>query len=211
MGCGSFLGDLFYLTDSLLVSPRTQFPPQIDYRGGNEGLHAQLYKMYGEGVIGSEIFIALRVLADRGELRPADLAVHQANAGRHRATHRVDPEVQNALRGIRSRLTQLAQTRANSEKVLADLETRLANLDQGVAAKEQRAQQAVGENDEDTARQRLREKADLVSSHARLGVQVKAMRENLARLDHLRTQLEIKAVELEAVQTREEMTNIEGM
>ncbi len=210
MGCGSLLGDLFYLTDLLLENPRVQHPPQIEYRGGNEGLHAQLYRMYGEGLIGGEVFNALRVLSDRGELRPVDLAVHRANA-RRRPTRRADTEVQNALRGVHLRLTQLTETRATSEKVLADLESRLANLDQGVVAKEQKARQAVGENDEDKARRRLTEKADLAGSHARLAAQAQALREDLARLDHLRDQLENKAAELEAVRAREELAGIEGM
>lgn len=210
MGCGSILGDLFYLADSLLVSPHTQIPPQIDFRGGNEGLHAQLYRMYGEGLISDEIFNTLRTLADEGKLRPIDLAVHRAKVSR-RATRKVDPEVQNALRGVHSRLTQLAETRANSEKVLKDLETRLASLDEVVAAKKQKARQAIGENNEDIARRHLSEKTDLIENQTRLAAQVQALRGDLARLAHLRTQLEIKAVELEAVRSREEMANIEGM
>ena len=138
------------------------------------------------------------------------MAVHRAKVSR-RATRKVDPEVQNALRGVHSRLTQLAETRANSEKVLKDLETRLASLDEVVAAKKQKARQAIGENNEDIARRHLSEKTDLIENHARLAAQAQALREDLARLAHLRTQLEIKAVELEAVRSREEMANIEGM
>ena len=210
MGCGSLLGDLFYMADSLLEKPRVQPLYQIEYRGGNEGLHAQLYRMYGEGVIGEDVFNALRVVADRGELRPADLAVHRANA-RQRLTLRAGSEVQNALRGVHMRLTKLIETRTTSEKILADLEARLANLDKGVASKEQNARQAVSENDEDTARRRLTEKADLVASQTRLFAQVQALREDLARLDHLRTQLETIAAELEAVNARSEMVNFKGM
>lgn len=210
MGCGSILGDLFYLADSLLEGPRTQIPPQIDFRGGNEGLYAQLYRMYGQGQINDDIFNALRVLAAEGNLRPADLAVHRTKTSR-RVTYKADSEVQNALRGVHSRLTQLAETRANSEKVLQDLETRIADLDEAVSAREQNARQAVGENNEDIARRHLSEKNDLADNHARLAAQAQALREDLARLDHLRTQLETKAVELDAVRTREEMANIDGM
>ena len=210
MGGGSLLGDLFYMADSLLEKPRVQPLHQIEYRGGNEGLHAQLYRMYGEGVIGEDVFNALRIVADRGELRPADLAVHRANA-RQRLTLRAGSEVQNALSGVHMRLTKLIETRTTSEKILADLEARLANLDKGVASKEQNARQAVSENDEDTARRRLTEKADLVASQTRLFAQVQALREDLARLDHLRTQLETIAAELEAVNARSEMVNFKGM
>ena len=210
MGCGSLLGDLFYMADSLLEKPRVQPLHPIEYRGGNEGLHAQLYRMYGEGVIGEDVFNALRVVADRGELRPADLAVHRVKVS-HRPISPTDRETQNALIGIQSRLAQLERTRGDSQKVLVDLETRLANLDKGAAIKEQKARLAVGENDEDTARQRLTEKADLASSHSRLAAQAEALREDLARLDHLRTRLETKAAELEAVRAREDLAKINGM
>ncbi len=210
MGCGSLLGDLFYLADSLLENPHVQHSPQINYQGGEEGLHAQLYWMYGEGVISEEIFIALRLLADGGKLRPADLAVHRANV-RRRLNRKADSEVQNALRGVRSRLMQLTEIRSNSEKVLKDLETRLAKLDKVVATKEQKARQAVGKNNEDAARQRLTEKVDLAGSYSRLAAQAQALRDDLARLDHLCTQLETKAAELEAVRAREELSETNMM
>jgi phage shock protein A len=166
--------------------------------------------MYGQGLINDEVFNALRVLSAEGKLRPADLAVHRIKVNR-RATRKVDSELQNALRGIRSRLTQLRETRANSEKVLHDLEARIADLDEAVSAREQKARQAVGENNEDVARRQLSEKTDLIKNRAQLDTQAKALREDLTRLDRLRTQLETKVAELDAVRTREELANIDGM
>lgn len=207
MGCGSPLGDLFYLADSLLVGsgagngqcgtgdatiPARPTPP--------EGLRAQLYQMYGEGQISEEVFTALRALADRGQLRPADLAVHRARARRH-SPDQTDPVTGNALRGIRSRLTQLAQARAASEKVLADLESRLSDIEARVADKEQAAREIVA-RDEASARRRLAEKAELGLSRERLATQADALRADLRRLDDLRAQLEAKSLELEAVQAR---------
>ena len=206
MGCGSVLGDLFYLADSLLdrgasnewrVTSEATFPAR---RTPPEGLRAQLYHMYGEGQISEEVFTALRTLAERGQLRPADLAVHRTRAG-HRPARDGDPVTENALRGIRSRLTQLAQARAASEKVLADLEARLLDIDQRVAGKEQAAREII-ESDEESARQRLAEKAELSLSRDRLAAQAQAMRADLSRLDDLQAQLEAKSIELEAVQAR---------
>ena len=210
MSCGSILGDLFYLTDSLLGGSRNQAPPHVEYRGGSEELHAQLYQMYGQGLINEEAFNALRVLAADGKLRPADLAVHRIKVNRH-ASRIVNSELQNVLRGIQSRLTQLRETRAYSEEVLHDLEARIADLDEAVFAREQNARQAVGENDEVVARRYLSEKTDLIKNRAQLASQEKALRDDLVRLDHLRTQLETRAVELGAVRTREELANIYGM
>jgi len=172
------------------VSPVARHPPLV----------AELYQMYGDGQIGEEVFAALRALADRGQLRPADLAVHRARAQR-RPAGRGDLALASALRGIQVRLAQLAQARATSEKVLADLETRLADLGRQIAGKEQVARETV-ERDEGVARRRLAEKAELAGGRDRLAAQAQALRADLAQLDDLRAQLEIKAAELEAVRAR---------
>lgn len=207
MSCGSPLGDLrgAYLADTLLA-PRPGFATPLSLQNfateEGVGVRAQLYQMYGDGQIGEEVFIALRALAERGQLRPADLAVHRAQA-RRRPTNGNDAAVANTLRGVRSRLAQLAQARAASEKVLADMEARLAGLDERIAGKEQGARTALAvERDEAAARQRLAEKAEFAGSRDRLTAQVEALRADLARLDDLRVQLETKAAELEAVQAR---------
>lgn len=210
MGCGSPLGDLFYLADTLL-SPSPPAPLPLNGRGvrgegrsrsdeRGEGLRARLYRMYGDGQINEEVFTALRSLAERGQLRPADLAVHQARARLGQESHD-DAAISNAQRGIRSRLTQLAQARASAAKVLVDLETRLADIDRRMAGKEQAAREHI-ERDEGAARLRLSEKAELASSRERLAAQAQSLRSELIRLDDLRAQLEFKAVELEAVQAR---------
>lgn len=200
-GCGSPLGDLFYLADSLLVPQPSFLSPTLgEGQGVRADLRAQLYQMYGEGQISEEVFTALRTLADRGQLRSADLAVHRARA-QQRPARRDDPVTANVLRGIRSRLAQLEQARTASERVLTDLETRLADIDQRTVAKEQAAREMI-EHDEESARQRLAEKAELSLSRDRLAAQGQALRTDLSRLDDLRTQLEAKSIELEAVQAR---------
>lgn len=206
MGCGSVLGDLFYLADSLLQQESgngcrvTSDATFTAYHTPPDTLRAQLYQMYGEGQLSEEVFTALRTLAERGQLRPADLAVHRARA-RHRSVGHGDPVTANALRGIRSRLTQLGQVRAASEKVLTNLEAQLLDIHQRMDDKEQAARGIV-ERDEESARQRLAEKAELSLSHDRLEVQVKALQTDLSRLEDLRAQLEAKSLELEAVQAR---------
>ena len=210
MSCGSPLGDLFYLADTLLSpSPLTPLPLSGRWAGGEgqsrsdergEGLRARLYRMYGDGQINEEVFTALRSLAERGQLRPADLTVHQTRARRGQESHN-DAAISNAQRGIRSRITQLAQARASAGKVLVDLETRLAEIDGRMAGKEQAARENI-ERDEETARLRLSEKVELASSRDRLSAQAQALRSQLIRLDDLRAQLDAKSAELEAVQAR---------
>jgi hypothetical protein len=216
MGCGSVLGDLFYLTDALIQKSSlpsqsrevTAIPLTQGVERGNPGvkgerLRTQLYKMYGEGQIDEQVFTALRMLSERGQLRPADLAVHRAGS-RRRPIQREDVEVLNALKGIRSRMSQLTQVRSTSAKVLANLESRLAQLDESIEVKERAARQSV-EYDEEVARQHLVEKNGLSNSYERLSAQAQALRDDLARVDELRSQLEFKAVELQAVLARSEL------
>ena len=204
------LGDLFYLADALIATnvsgqtllytsapitwaPRTGLDMPKDVR-------ARLYQMHGEGQISEEAFQALLVLAEQGQLRPADLAVHQVRARRGGA-QKGDAAIGNALRGIRSRLGQLHRARTDSEKALAGLETSLRELDERIAAKEQAARQVVAQ-DEETARRYLADKAELSISRARVADQAQASRADLARLDDLSVQLKGKMIELESVQAR---------
>ncbi len=219
MGCGSGLGDLFCIADNLLQSPRAlaaapwQPARPLDSAQSGEGLLSHLYKMHGEGQISEEVFTALRDLADRGQLRPADLAVHQARA-RRRPTHLKDMETENALRGIRSRLDQLAGVRKGSEKVMSELQSRITDVDGRMSSKASAARGAVGEGDEQDARRRLTEKAQLSSSRDRLAKQLQLLKEDLAHLDDLTAQLQNKAVEIEAVRARGDLAllgSVEGV
>lgn len=210
MGCGSILGDLFYLADALIATndsgqtlPYTSAPIAWSPRTGLDipgDVRAHLYQMHGEGHVSEEVFQALLALAEQGHLRPADLAVHQVRA-RRGAAQKGDAAIGNALSGIRSRLDQMHLARADSEKVLADLENRLRELDERIAAKEQAARQVVAQ-DEETARRYLADKVELAGSHVRLADQAHALRTDLSRLDDLSVQLEAKVIELESVQAR---------
>jgi hypothetical protein len=111
MGCGSALGDLFYLADALAYRTYdSQLPPDGWRTGGesNESLRTRLYRMHGESQISEEVFNALQVLAERGQLRPADLAVHLARA-RRGGSEGGDAAIGNALRGIRRTQTEQAR------------------------------------------------------------------------------------------------------
>src|SRR3990172_10653784 len=125
MGCGSKLGDLFYLADALIAtndsgqtlpytSAQITWSPETDL-DIPEVVRARLYQMHGEGQISEEAFQALLALAEQGQLRQADLAVHQVRA-RRRAAQKSDAAIGNALRGIRSRLEQLQQARTGPPK-----------------------------------------------------------------------------------------------
>lgn len=219
IGCGSGLYDLFYLTDTLIRDNRAHrdhlqaapavLGPVTGSRAGEstQALVDQLCEMAGRGQLSNETFEALKALADRGQLRLADLAVHRVRAGRQASRgSRTDTDAKRAatLRQVRARLAQLDEARASSVAVLADLESRLDRLTSQIEAKEQAARDQVA-TDEAAARRRLTEKAALAESRHRLNEQAQALRDDLARLDEMRLQLADRAAELEAVLARSEI------
>ncbi len=222
----SGLHHLFYLTDILIRDNQAHRDPlQVALavpgpatggRAGesSEALAGQLYEMAGRGELSDEVFQALKALVARGQLRPADLAVHypsgtsQISAGRQ-GRHRADPDAKQAaaLRQVRARLAQLDEARESSAMVLADLESRLDRLTAQIAAKEQAARDQVA-TDEVAARRVLTEKAALADSYRRLNEQAQALRDDLTQLDEMRLQLEDRAAELEAVLARSEIATL---
>ncbi|MEW5958170.1 MAG: hypothetical protein AB1801_10630 [Chloroflexota bacterium] len=220
IGCGSGLYDLFYLTDTLIRDNRAhrdhvQAAPAVlgpatgsRTRESTQALVDQLYELAGRGQLSDEAFEALKSLADRGQLRPADLAVHRIKAGRQ-GRHRAHPEAKQAaaLRQVQARLAQLDEARESSAAVLADLESRLDRLAAQIEAKEQDARDRVA-TDEAAARRILTEKAALTDSYRRLNEQAQALRDDLARLDQMRLQLADRAAEWEAVLARSEIATL---
>jgi len=213
MGCGSMLGDLFYLADHLVQQSRgsAASPWQAPFLAGStqsgEDLLSDLYRMLGEGQISQEVFSSLRDLADRSQLRRVDVAVHQTR-GRRRSLHREDRGIQNALQGIRLRQQNLAEARKESERVISNLRGRIASIDDRMTGKQNTAREAVGEGDDQTARRRLTEKAQLSSLRDRLHQQLHRLTEDLGRLDEVRAELEAREVELEAVRAREGLASL---
>ena len=208
LGCGPGLGDLFHLADRLLEDNRahrgsTLCAVPMARPFSRPELTQQLYDMYGRGELGDEVFAAFKSLAERGVLRPADLAVHCARA-RRRRPRPGSSETVATLRQVQVRLAQLDEAREASSQALADLEARMAGLAERATCKEQAARELVATN-EDAARRLLMEKAELEASRERLAEQTRALRDDLARLDDLRARLEAKAAALEAVGAREEL------
>lgn len=210
LGCGSGLNDLFRLADQLLEDNRARVHTALTgasvSRPARGDLRQQLYDMYGRGELSAAAFAALKSVADRGALQPADLAVHRARA-RHRRPRPEGSETAAALRKVQTRLMQLEEAGEGSSQTLAELEARMAGLMRRTTDKEQTAREVVV-TDEDAARRLLREKADLEASRERLAEQARALRDDMSRLGDLRAQLEAKAAELEAVRAREELAAV---
>nr|HID14128.1 hypothetical protein [Anaerolineae bacterium] len=212
LGCGPGLHNLFHLADRLLEENRAHRGNALSAapvaRPSQPDLAQQLYDMYGRGELSEAAFAALKSLAKRGALRPADLAVHRVKARRR------DPWLggggtATALRQVHARLMQLDEAREASSRALAELEARMAELAERATGKEQAAREQVI-TDEAAARRALTEKAALEAARQRLAAQAAALRDDLVRLDDLRAQLEAKATELEAVGVREGLAAVIG-
>lgn len=206
LDCGPGLGNLFYLADRLLEDNRARWGSALSAAPVarpffRPELTQQLYDMYGQGELSDEVFAAFKSLAERGALRPADLAVHRVGARRRRPRPE-GSETAAALRQVQVRLAQLDEAREASSQILTNVETRMAGLAERATGKEQAARQLLA-TEEEAARRLLMERAELEASRERLAEQAQALRDDLARLDDLRAQPEAKATELEAVGARE--------
>ena len=210
LGCGPGLSHLFRLADRLLEDNRAHVQSALTAdpvtRPARRDLTQQLYDIYGRGQLSEAAFAALKSLAERGALRPADLAVHSARAWRRRGRPEGN-ETAAAMRKVKARLMHLEQAGQASLQTLANLEARMAGLAERVTHREQAARKLVA-TDEEAARRLLIEKTELEASRERLAGQAQALRGDLTRLGDLRAQLEAKASELEAVEAREELAAV---
>ena len=217
MGCGSILGDLFVLTDSLIErqhpdSARRQGKYTLSSRRHQhqstqrpeEDLLSELNVMYAKGQIGKEVYRELKTLALQGQLRRSDLLVHQTRS-LSSDYYGKNKEIWDTIKGINTRLTQLQMIRKDLNATLDNLAFRMKDLQERINEKESAARHAASEND-DLARERLLEKAEFQTSYERLQAQAVSLKKDLAELDDLQAQLEAKKSELKAVLTRASVT-----
>jgi len=213
MACGSFLGDLFYLTDSLIerqkpVDIRRQGKYTLSSRGHQhqstqrpeEDLLSELNVMYAKGQIGKEIYKELKALALQGQLRRSDLLVHQTRS-LSSDYYGKNKEILDRIKGINTRLTQLQIVQKDLNATLDNLELRMKDVEKRINEKETAARQAVNMDDA-AARERLLEKAEFQTSYERLQSQAVSLKKDLTELDDLQAQLEAKKAELKAVLIR---------
>jgi len=219
MGCGPDVFRLFDLADALVRANRSRryaaYRPVGRPQPAGPSLQEQLYDMYGRGELDEKIFQDLKDLAARGQLRPVDLAVlryeraYGVAAQHHRRQKaRARPpqsEEEVAIRQLRARIAQLEGAREESSRVLASLQEKIEDVRARAQKREEAARQAVA-TDEALARRYLTEKQELLGTQARLEEQAQALRDDLARLEKLKGELEAKVTELEALRSRQEIS-----
>lgn len=216
MGCGPDVFRLFDLADTLVRDNRSRryaaYRPVGRPQPSGPSPQEQLYDMYGRGELDEQTFDDLKDLAARGQLRPVDLAVLRYERRQKTRTRPPASEEEVAIRQLRARIAQLEGAREESARVLASLQAKIEDVKARAQKREEAARQAVvsdpstGSGRRETlARRYLTEKQELLKTQARLEEQAQALRDDLARLDELKGELEAKVTELEALRSRQEI------
>ncbi len=212
MGCGPDLFRLFDLADDLVRENRSRRSavagrPATATPAG-PSLREELYEMFGRGEIDERTFRQLKELADRGELRPVDLAVLRFERQRRTAPLRTEEgEEAAALRQLRARIAQLEGAREASLRTLEELRAQIADVQARADRREEAARLAVAA-DEALARRYLQERQVLLETQERLEAQARALEEDLEKLEALKAQLEARVAELEALQARQALSSL---
>lgn len=202
MVCGPDILHLLDVADRTLQRHTAYAPPPTLARRVSGGdAWRQLLDLYEQGSIDEATFQQLKPLAERGQLRPVDVAVLQYEARHHGKRLRPSVEEEEALRLLKARRARLLAARRTSEQTLNKVEQQIADLEKRIQEKEGTAR-AVVVRDEEQARQLLHEKHLFEESKARLEEQARALREDIQALDDVVAQVDAKIVELEAMQSR---------
>jgi len=202
MTCGPDIFQLIEVADQVMQRHATRVaPPQTASRSRIDPW-AEALTLYEQGLIDDAALQRLRRLAERGELRPVDVAVLRFEA-RKRSTTRPASE-EEGLRLLKARRARLLSAQQASRETLRRVEAQIAELEDRIQEKEEAARAVVAQ-DEARARRFLEEKAVFEESKARLEKQARALREDIQALDDVLAQVEAKRVELEAMRTRAEI------
>ncbi len=207
MVCGPDILRLIDVADRMLQRHTAYAPPPAPAQRTSGGdAWRQLIDLYEQGAIDDDTFQRLKSLAERGQLRPVDVAVLRYEARQQAAAARPSREEEEGLRLLKARRARLLTARRASEQTLSKVEAQIADLDARIQEKESAAR-AVIATDEDKARRFLEEKHLFEESRARLEEQAQALREDIRALDDVLAQVEAKIVELEAMQSRATIYN----
>ncbi len=209
MGCGPDVGRLIALADQLIQQHHPPTQPtkgHMEHTATVDDLWARVVRLYEEGWIDEVTFNRFRALADRGVLRPVDVAVLQYETQR-RAQQRRPSREEKTLRQLRARRARLVTVQQRSQETLARLMAHLQTLEHRIAAKEAAARDALPDNEAE-ARRYLEEKVALTAARDKLRQQIQALEADLTTLEDVILQIDTQMAALDAALHRVEVHRV---
>jgi len=171
--------------------------------------------MYARGDIDANAYRRLLALARTGQLSRSDLALIRsgtAPADRQAvstAARQRDPEIVNDLNRLNRHRSKLIAAQKESAQVLEKLEADVRKLHQQAAVAAQKAKQVVV-TDEATARAYLAAQQEAIEKADKLEERVSSLRQDLRRIETLRDELATREAELNALESREHLADLES-
>ncbi len=173
--------------------------------------------MYARGDIDSAAYHRLLEMARSGELTWDDLrelsargaVVTGQTAPTAAAAKERDADIVRSLNKLYTHRTALAQSRKETEDILAKLEVDAQRLREQAETSRQKAE-AIADRDEESARAYLAVQQDALERVAALDERIAALRQDLARLTDLEAELATKEAELKALESRSKLADLEA-
>jgi chromosome segregation ATPase len=195
---------------------------QREYYGRPENPRADLEQevklLYARGELDAETYRRLLEMAQNGQLDWENLASFQgsargqANQRRRRDPDKIararSPEIVRKLNQLYTHRSRLDAAQAETERVLKTLARDVARLEEQAETSGNKAQQALP--DVAQARQHLEVKQDALSRAEALQERMAALRQNLDRIEKLRSELATREAELRALESGEQLSSLEA-
>jgi hypothetical protein len=178
-------------------------------------IHQEIKLMYARGDIDSAAYHRLLEMARSNELTWDDLRELSARGAAATATpapappQERDADIVRNLNKLYAHRSAIEQTRRENEEILARLEADADRLRVQAEAARQKAG-AVAEGDEESARAYLAVREDALKRVTLLDERIAVLRQDLARLTDLETELATKEAELKALESRSKIADLEA-
>ncbi len=171
--------------------------------------------MYARGEINSDTYHRLMEMAGSGQLDESDLARIRSEAGGGSQPGREvvpqtkrDTAIVSSLNRLYTHRTQLEKSRTETEQVLQTLEGEMNRLQEQAQEADKQAQLRLP--DEGRAREYLQVKQQVLERVQTLEERIASLRDSLRRIDALRNELATREAELKALQSGEQLAELES-
>ena len=174
-------------------------------------IEQEVKMMYARGDIGSGTYHRLLEMARSGDLGRDDLARAREEAGTPTGKRRPrerSAEIVRELNKLYRHRERLEEAEAESQDVLERLQAEARRRREQVETATERAREALP--DEDAARRYLETRQEAEERLATLEKRIAELDQNLQRIGRLRDELEMREAELKALESGEQLAELEA-
>lgn len=220
MGCGRprYSQGMYGMMDGLIEASLRKTWHENDHyprpRDFGRDIEQELKKMYARGAIDSDAYYRVLEMAQSGHLTWDDLQLIDSESevkvtSQWEAVERKrDIAIVNDLNRLYRHRTRLENTRTETEQVLERLVADVARLSEQAEAAEEKAQLALP--DEEMARAFLETKQVTLDRISALEDRIASLRQGLRRIDTLRDELATREAELKALESGQQLAELEA-